>query len=103
MRLSSYTPIDQTRVSGSQDHKSEDDAIPGKGGEVVTGDIAQQPAHAEKGADERSHAADREHRQIGNAEQLPVLVDVIEGGGEHGRDSEEEGKFRCCPSGETEE
>lgn len=59
-------------------------------------DVAQQAAHGEQGADEGHDEADTEHGQIGRAEPVPMLVEIVQGRGEHGGDGEEEGEFGGC-------
>src|SRR6185369_16024603 len=48
----SLGPCHQAAPGGGQHHDTEGDAVPGERCEAVRGDVAQQPAHAQPGADE---------------------------------------------------
>lgn len=86
-------PLDGAGVGRAQHDQAEGDAVPGEGGEIVAGDVAQQPAHAQEGRNEGGNEADRPHAEIVGIEQRPLLVEVVQGGGEQGRDGQEEGEF----------
>lgn len=46
----------------------------------MAGNIAQQPADAQSGADERKQQADPEHRRIGHRRQRSVLAAPVDAG-----------------------
>ena len=59
----SSVPPDQSGVRGAEDHRAERDPIPRERHEVVMRHVADQPAHADEGGDERGREADAESRQ----------------------------------------
>src|SRR5690349_1530524 len=81
----SLRPLHQPGVRGAEDHQTEGDAIPGERDEVMPGDVAQQPAHDQEGADERGHESHADHRQIAGREKMAVLHEFVARGGEQRR------------------
>jgi DNA-binding transcriptional regulator YhcF (GntR family) len=55
-------------------------------------DVAQQPAHAQPGAHERKHQADREHRQVGHRQQRALLVEAVGARADQRGHGQEEGE-----------
>ena len=66
-------PFHEAEMPGGQHDDAEGDAIPGEGHEVVAGDVAQQPAHAQEGGDEGRDEADDPHAQVVGAEKGALL------------------------------
>jgi DNA-binding IclR family transcriptional regulator len=69
----SVRPDHRAAPRGGQHHDAEGDAVPGEGHEAVAADVAQQPAHAQPGADERKHQPHREQRQVGHRQRARSL------------------------------
>ena len=66
--IASRRPLDPTERRRQQHDRAERDAVPGKRDEVVRGDEANQPAHADQRAHERGREADTEQRDVVRAE-----------------------------------
>lgn len=59
----------------------------------MVGDEARQALDGGHGEDERGDEAHREDRDIIQGEDVAALVNIQDGGGQHGGDGEEEGQF----------
>ena len=58
-------PGDRPAPGGGQHNNTKDNAVIGKAGKAVRRDVAQQPADAQPGAQERHHQTDSKQRHIG--------------------------------------
>ena len=71
-------PVDDAGIGRHQHDDAENDAVPGKRHKAVGGDKAQQPAHAQPGADEREDQAHGKQRHIRHGQQRALLVEAVD-------------------------
>jgi hypothetical protein len=60
----------------------------------VAADEVEERTHHQHGCDEGCDEADGDEADLGDIDQVAVLVEVEGEGAGHGRNGEEEGKFR---------
>ena len=84
------SPTRYEPVGGGEHQDAEGDAVPGERHEGVRGDVAEQPAHADPGREEREDESDGEQRQVGHREQRPLLQQAVGAGADKRRDRQEE-------------
>src|SRR3954454_22066823 len=92
-RKLSVGPTQRTAVADQQNQQPKADPIPRERGEIMRGDVAQQPAHAHKSADEGRREADREVAERVGGQQMPVFVELISGRAEDDRNREKKRKL----------
>src|SRR5947208_13384569 len=91
-------PAKRPSAQGSLHHqrqqdRSEYDAVPGEDREAVRLYVAQQPFHRDERHHRRDHETDDERGPALAAAAAAHLEELVAGGGEHGRDPDEERKL----------
>ena len=88
-QVKSRLPLHQPRVGRGQHHQAKHDPVPSEHGEIVRGDVADQPADAQPGTEKGEDGSDGKHRQVRPLQQVALLPHRV-GAGAHERGNAQE-------------